>query len=462
MNTESLLKDALAAEADMLGDTGDPWTGFERRERRHRNQRRARIGGAAVVVAAAVGVQAGVVPLPGWAPGITVAGFNAVLNQGPVRGSLAGDKAFLEDMRRQFKDVEDPGETWRIADRNQIQFVYAADVGDRRLVLALVPLRFGFLEDRALIWYDGEAGSPASRMTEGGRSDGGETVMTYSQRSADGPGVLVVVAPQGSTVAVSEGFRYTPDGRVEHNPADVQPAGTGLAELVLPAVKSPPETKITVTDGADILYEGGAGGGWSSNSEQRLDEFPEATVAKARNGRPFDLETLTRWANAALQDARIGADGTALTVRWTGTVNGQPAALLTVHPQGGGVLAYAFHGAAGAYRQDLRLLLPAEGADERPIAWRMRAEDGDDRTDTVIVTGPAGATRLTMQQGTAAPVQLTLDATGAATASVPPAEEAHVTAYGENGSEMGTTPVPPFEYDSGGIPGDTPKTRVVG
>ncbi|GAB2614899.1 hypothetical protein Aab01nite_27060 [Paractinoplanes abujensis] len=462
MNTETALKDALAAEADALGAIDNPWPGFQQRERRHKLRRRTALAGVAAVVAAAGGVQAGVVPLPGWAPGIAVAGFNPVLNQGPVRGSLAGDKAFLEAMRQQFQDVQDPGETWRIADRNQIDFVYAADVGDTRLVLAVVPLRFGFLEDKSLIWYDGPAGAPASKMTEGGRTDAGDTVVTYSQRSAEKPGVLVVVAPAGTTVAVSEGFRYTAEGRVEHDPAKVQQPGTGLTEMVLPPAPKPPESKITVTDGADVIYEGGAATGWSSSRDYRPDEFSAATVTKALGGRTFDRETIVRWANSALQDARLGAEGTRLEIRWTGTVNGQPAALLTVQPRGGGVLAYAFHGKASAYRQDLRLLLPAANVTERPIGWRLRAENSDDKTDQVIVVGPAGTERLTLQLGSAAPTQLTADATGAATTSAPPQEEARVTAYGKDGVELGTTPVPMFEYDSGGLPGDTPKTRIVG
>ncbi|MBL7261344.1 hypothetical protein [Paractinoplanes lichenicola] len=462
MNTETMLKNALEAEADALGAIDNPWPGFERRERKHRNRRRTALAGMAAVVAAGAGVQAGVIPLPGWAPGIQVAGFNAVLADGPVRGSLAGDKAFLEAMRQQFQDVEDPDETWRIADRGKIEFVYAADVGDTRLVLAVVPLRFGFLEDNALIWYDGPAGAPASRMTEGGRTDAGDTVVTYSQRSAEKPGPLVVVAPAGTTVSVSEGFRYTPEGRVEHAPAQVQKAGTGLAELVLPPAPKPPETKVTVTDGADVLFEGGASTGWSSNKDYRPDEFSAATVTEALGDRTFDRATITRWANSALQDGRLSAEGTALTVRWTGTVNGQPAALLTVQPRGGGVLAYAFHGSADSYRQDLRLLLPAQGVTERPIAWRMRADGKDDKTNQVVVVGAAGTRRLTLQVGSAQPVELTPDATGAATTSAPPQAEARVTAYGETGVDLGTTPVPMFEYDSGGLPGDTPKTRVVG
>ena len=462
VNTESVLKDALAAEADMVDVPEDPWSGFERRERTHKRRRRTALAGVVAALAAAGGVQAGVVPLPSWVPAIQVAGFNAVLGDGPVRGSLAGDKALLEGLRREIKDVEDPGETWRVADRQAIRFVYAADVGDERLVLALVPLRFGFLEDRALVWYAGEAGAPATELLESGRVDGGEPVVTYGQTRSDGPGIAVVVGPVGSTVSLSQGFRYTPEGTVEHGPSQQQPAGTGLAEMTLPPAPVPPEIKATVTRGPDTLYEGGVGGGWASNAYSDPHEVSEAMVTAALGDRTFDRATLRSWITGALRDARVTAAGTAVTLRWTGTVNGQPAALLTIQPEGGGVLAYAYHGAADSYRQDLRLLLPVKGAAERPIAWRMRADGKDDRTDQVVVTAPSGTQKVTLQIGGAAPAPVTLDTTGAAVVAVPPFAAAQVTAYGKNGVVLGTTPVPPFETDGGGLPGDTPLTRVVG
>jgi hypothetical protein len=188
----------------------------------------------------------------------------------------------------------------------------------------------------------------------------------------------------------------------------------------------------------------------------------ETTVVAALGNRRFDRATLRRWISGALQDARLPAGGTAVTVRWTGTAEGQPAALVTIQPEGGGVLAYAYHGQADSYRQDLRLLLPAAGVAERPIAWRMRAEGSDDRTDQVVVTVPDGADKVTLQVGSATPTPVDPDATGAAVVAVPPTAQATVTAYGKDGSLLGSTPVPAFESDSGGLPGDTPRTRVVG
>ena len=71
---EHVLRDSLTAEATAVSAEPDPWTGFAARERTHRRGRRVRLAVAAVAVTAAVGVQTNVVPLPGWAPGIAVAG----------------------------------------------------------------------------------------------------------------------------------------------------------------------------------------------------------------------------------------------------------------------------------------------------------------------------------------------------------------------------------------------------
>ncbi len=458
MNTETTLRDALAAGARTVDVTGDPWAGFARRERTHRRRRRARLAGVAAVLALAGGVQAGVLPLPAWTPGIPVAGLPGPLTDAPTRGNLAGDKAFLAGMRQAVTDVVDPGEVWRVIDRGAITFPYAADVAGRRLVLASVPLRYGFLDDRALVWYEGEPGAAPAGMRESGRSDGGEPVVTYHQGSAEEPGVLVVVAPPDSTVAVSTGFRYTAAGRVEHSAPTSYP--NGLVERATQPAPMDPGTTVTVRRDGEVIYDGGAGYGWSNSSGAMPTEPTEATLTAALAGRSFDREILRRWVTQAFGDARLAAAGVGVKVRWTGTVDGQPAALFTLHPAGGAVLAYALHGTADAYRQDLRLLLPGAGAETRPIAWRLRAEGKDDPTSRVYVVAPPGTSRLTLS-ASGPPVELTPDATGAAVTTLDPDTAASVTAYGGDGSVLGSTPVTQLENDMGGIPGDDLNTRVV-
>ena len=119
------------------------------------------------------------------------------------------------------------------------------------------------------------------------------------------------------------------------------------------------------------------------------------------------------------------------------------------------------HGSAESYRRDLRVLLPAAGVDDRPIAWRMRADGKDDRTDQLIVTAPPGAARVELTTAGAAPVPVALDADGFGTTTLAGAAEASVTAYRADGTVLARTPVLPFETDSGGIPGDDLKTRIV-
>jgi hypothetical protein len=135
--------------------------------------------------------------------------------------------------------------------------------------------------------------------------------------------------------------------------------------------------------------------------------------------------------------------------------------LVTIHPTGGGVLAYAYHGSPAAYRTDLRLLLPAAGADERPIAWRLRAEGADDRTDRVVVIAPPGAQTLTVTPHGGTPTAVTVDGDGFGTTTLGPDRAAVVTSTDPRGHAV-STPVPPFDSDMGGPPGTTPGTRVVG
>jgi hypothetical protein len=457
---ESALRDSLVAEATAMPVPPDAWTGFAARERTHRRSRRVRLAVAAAAVTAAIGVQTNVVPLPGWAPGIAVAGRETALTSSPTRGSLAGDLAWQRSMRREVQDVQDPGELWKVSDRNKIKFVYAGDIAGRRLALMLVPLRLGFITDSMLTWYEGPAGAAPGQMVDGSREDGGNTVVTYLEGFADRPGIVVVVAPTGSTVSISPGFFYSAAGRVEHRPPVTSEPGSGVGVLELPSAPYDPGVTGTVVQGGRTLFNGSPSGGWSGGGVD-TQEVTDATVGAALAGHSFDRATLGQWLSAALHDARLPASGTTFAVRWTGVVNGAPAVLFTLHPRGGGVLAYAMHGHADNWRQDLRVLLPAAGADQRAIAWRMRAEGKDDRTDQLRVVAPAGAARVDLVVAGSAPVPVALDASGGGAATLPPGASASVVAYAADGSRMSVTPVTPFETNSGDIPGSDMKTRIV-
>ncbi|MEU5909545.1 hypothetical protein [Micromonospora sp. NPDC047527] len=183
---------------------------------------------------------------------------------------------------------------------------------------------------------------------------------------------------------------------------------------------------------------------------------------RGARGTPLNDTNLRNFVETALVNSRLPAAGTTVRLRWSGSEHGQDAALLTVQPAGGGVIAYAMHGDdRTGWSTDLRLLLPAEGADQRPIGWRIRADDST-RTPTgqARVIAPPDAARVTVTVGGAPPVTVTLDASNAGIVRIPPDQSAVLTAYSADGNVLGTTPLPPVEVDVSGLPGDSPATRL--
>lgn len=458
MNVESILREELADRAAALRMPDDPYIPFQRLETRHRRTRRVRVAVVAAAVAVLAGLQGGVLPMPGWAPAIALADSDEAMINSPVRGSLAGDTTFLEGMRAQIKDMANPGEIWRVTDRKKIRFLYAGDVGDTRLVLAYVPVRFGFVTDPQLVWYAGPVGAPAGQLEEAGNVDAGEPSATIVTTSSERPGLALLVGPQGSTAAISPGYEFGADGRLRFERPVAGEPGTGVAQMVLPAQFGAPAVTMSLTrDGRTVDVP--AGGGFSSDLPG--DDVYEKVIANALGKRQFDHELLRGWIQAGLNQARVALEDARIEVRWTGEINGQAAALFTVQEPGHGVLAFAMHGTPGSHRDDLRLLLPAAGAQRRPIAWRLFAETGEAvRTTEVVVVAPAGAAQVRLTPAGGTPVKVLLDRSGKGTASLGTTTAATVSAYAADGSLMGSSPVPPFD-DGGGLLGQSPATRVV-
>ncbi|MGC4758308.1 hypothetical protein [Micromonospora trifolii] len=467
----STLSPALRQAAHGVDVPEDPWPGFARRERRHQRTRLARTALAAAVGVALVGVQTNVVPLPGWAPGIAVAATPTALLDAPPRGALAGDRAWLEALRARISAdppvrIDAPVGVWKVGDRDRIRLIYGSDQPGHRVALVAVPLRFGLLTREALVWYVGPAGASAQQMRYGGHSEGDDDpVMTLMQAYPDRAGFAVAVGPPESTVTISGDPRYTSRGTVEYQDiARADGGGVGLA--VLPPEPLPHEPVVRVSHGERVFFQGGLGGGPYAGLDPTGPEM-DALLTGARRpdrGAPLDDANLRTFVHTALQDSHLPAAGTTVRVRWSGREHGQAGALFTVQPAGGGVIAYAMHGdERTGWWTDLRLLLPAEGAERRPIGWRVRAEDGArPPTGEVRVIAPPDAARVTVTVGGAPPATVALDASNAGTTRVPPDEAATLTAYSRNGQVLGTTPVPPVETDSsaGGLPGDSPATRV--
>jgi hypothetical protein len=460
----TLLSDTLREAAETVDLPQDPWPGFARRERSHRRARRVRRVALAVVVAAAVGAQTNVVPLPGWAPGIALASSPwSALAAEPPRGSLTSDPVWLAAFRDRVTGLPDPDGFWAVAGRDRIKVLYASDAPGRRIALVLVPLRLGFITSWELIWYDGPTGAAPAQMRQGGNEDAGNPVVTLTQSDGQHGGYALVIGPSDTTVTISGDPHYAASGVVERRQIATSD-GTGVGVAILPPAPLPPGLDARVTRGTEVLYEGAFSGGWGSSGDgdpwQPGDSQLAEATRESRGPAPHPA-ILTNFVRLALTDSQLPASGTIVRLRWSGTVNGQAAVLLTVQPPGGGVIAYAVHGTATSSRTDLRLLMPAEGADSRPLGWRLRAEGGDDRTDQVRLSTPPGTASATVTVGGGPAVPVALDASGAGTTAVPPDQPATVTAYAADGSVLGTTPVPLFENDSSRLPGDTLGTRIV-
>ncbi|SBT53051.1 hypothetical protein [Micromonospora auratinigra] len=471
---DSALGPALRQATRAVDVPEDPWPGFTRRERRHRRTRLARRAVLAGVVAALVGVQSNVLPLPGWAPGIAVAAAPAALLDGPPRGTLADDRAWLAalrarvggDPRLRDGDLWGAGPAagaWRVGDPDRIRLLYGSDRPGHRVALVAVPLRFGLLTRETLVWYVGPAGAGAAQMDYAGHTRLDDSPVVTLLRAEPGRGgFAVVVGPPGSTVTISGDPRYTARGTLEYeNLARADDGGIGVA--VLPALPRQ-ESVARVSRDGHLLYQGGLAGGPYLTPEPAGPEM-DALLGPARRpvgGRPLDEVTLRTFVQSALTDSRLPAAGTTVRVRWSGRQHGLPAALLTVQPTGGGVIAYALHGdERSGHWTDLRLLLPAQGVDERPVGWRIRADTGARTpTDQVRVVAPPDAARVTVTVGDLPPAEVALDASSAGAVRVPPDRPAILTAYGADGRVLGATPVPPVETNMAGLPGDSPATRL--
>jgi hypothetical protein len=463
---EQQVRESLRQRADsgVTAET-DPWAAFSTRERRHRRQRAARrtvvgVAGAGLVAALALGV----VPLPAALPAIPVdpAAGSSLLQDAPTRGSLAGNTAWLAGLRQAVSGHDDGDGEWRVVDRKGIRIVFAGDVPGGRVALATVRYRHGVLEDTQMIWLDGPVGARPDQMSEKSNQDPVDVAATMSG-SAEAPGYLVVVAPPGSTVttSISPGATYAADGTIDRH---WRSAGgrDGVAIVTVPASQRAPVAVAKVVRHGRTLFDRQVDLSWGSDNS--VDPLPvKAAVVRwaldGARGPGIDQALAATFVTNALDDARLDRRRTPFSIEWTGRVAGMPAALIELRPENGGRLFYAVHGTAATSWTDLRLLVPAAGAQTRPLPWRIWGDD--EKTPLGLgVYVPAGAARADLVvDGTARP--LTLDSSGFALLDAPAAGSRVVVRSYRAGDELigeTTLPVPPV--DTGGLPGDDPATRL--
>jgi hypothetical protein len=300
---------------------------------RHRAQRRQTIGltavaaaVAAVVVVSTTLIADGPSAEPAVASGAAAASGVDVL-AGPTRGSLAGDAAFVEGVRRLSwsnsagSDVPDaPVDTRRV--------VFAGEVAGVRLALVAgentaepeqrdpaLQTDQGALSDVAIAWYLGPAGAGPEAMVLQSVPRGVDSYGGPVGFFASVTGALVVVGAPGDEVSVSPRPVVDADGSVqrEYEPVD---APEGIATTVFPAGSASGQSlRYVVVRGPESWTSSPA---WTDPGSSS----PEVPVSWLRPApAPGPVDSLAEWEPRQLLD-RLGlpADQVAFSMIWAGDV----------------------------------------------------------------------------------------------------------------------------------------------
>ncbi|GAB3274867.1 hypothetical protein [Kineosporia babensis] len=501
MDVEAQLRIGLNEKAVTMHAPVDPYASFLRREEQNRRSRRIRTGVVALVVAGVVGVSGAVglnladrsersspsdgmhgqenwVPVPeptGSDSPEDIAAATEALLDSPVRGSLAGDQEWLERMRtyvageaaaRLRENVVRPVE------EKDVQFLYAGEIGNTRQVAAYVPATTKGGNDASRVyWFQGEAGEDrVKQMMYGTSADpiGDATAAFRWEYSAnDEDGYLLALGPVGSTVTAGTELTFRADGTATRTIESGQ-EGSGLLELVVPPQPGGrADIAVTITRDGETrnitsgTLTSGMGGLDGRVFQDVVDEaMGERTAEQVWGERgPTDLPPTANWLRESLTEANLSLDSAGLEIPWAGLIDGEPALVFTVQAPGEGVLAFAWRGTLGSLdRNDYRVLMPAQGAAQRPIAYRLATLEGE-QTNGINVIAPPGTVRLELKADGQDAQSLDLDESRRAEAELDPQQAATVTAYDEAGDEIGSAPVLPFAGK--GSVGEAEGTRLV-
>ncbi len=211
---EHMLTDTLHRQAATARPGARPVGALRARRAASRSRRRRRTTGALAGALTAVALlQTEVVPLPAWAPAVAVDAFahRSALLDGPTRGSLAGDREWLDGLRAAVQNRTDPEGEWRVVDREDIKILYAGDLPGQRRALLVVPLRLGLIQVNDTMWYEGPLGARPEQMEWAGSASADDVVAHY-EADSEGLGGLLVLAPPGPQSSTRPASRSAPTG----------------------------------------------------------------------------------------------------------------------------------------------------------------------------------------------------------------------------------------------------------
>jgi hypothetical protein len=305
----------------------------------------------------------GVVPIPAALPVPVLPAGESVLSHTPTRGSLADDEAWLDGLRASVNVDLD----WKIFDRSHIKIHFAGDVPGARVAVLTVRLHSGPIADTQTIAVEGPAGARPEEMRLSYKGVP-SPVLAQMHGSDQGPGYLLVLAPPGASIRTSLGSDYGQDGRLVQRWVTGK-VSDGIAIVEVPASKRAPSTHVVVVKDGRTLYDDPAILGWGSADDGGGPAASPADVqhALAASGSSMSWSAAAGLVNQSMGDAILAPSTTTFRIPWTGMLDGQPAALVELAPKDGGRIFYAYHGKV----RDQRLLVPSQGAETRPLLWRV-------------------------------------------------------------------------------------------
>ncbi len=420
----------------------DPLTAFTLRERRHRQVRRTRwaavgLGSAALVAA----VGAAVIALPDRPTAVEIGPAHSrpvpTIPTCCIPGSLGGDTGWLQGLREAVQGINDAqlpnGQT---LDDTKTDIRYAGRLDGVSMALVTVTTK----GQRLTQWFGGPADARPGDLTLMAQAPSASAVALTSS-DAEGQGHLVVIASYSSQIRISLGVTYEADGSVRRT-FTTPTVRDGMATVKVPPPAHPSQMRVVVTYDGRTLFDGAPiNGGWPETLITR--GITQALTGTRGLGATEDVAT--RWVSEAAADAGVDPLAVQFSIPWAGTFRGQPAGLVKLTTPGGGTLFYVVDGkqSLSQLRTDLRLVVPAQHADQRPIGWRLPAAMAGTPDEVAVLTPPGTARAEVVTTGTT--IALDLDQDGFATADVPrqPSSPPVIRAYDSAGTLLGETLLPP-------------------
>lgn len=336
----------------------------------------------------------------------------------PTRGSLAGDRGFVEEVLR--LPWSDPGfESDPAPPEAARRVAFAGDVAGGRWALVVGPAQVGSAASDGTVtepgtdtvvpaaWFVGPAGSAPEQLTRYRQSPGLDPDLPTALLDSS-TGALVVLAAPGDEIEVSRRPEVDAAGVVART-YDPVPAPDGAAVLALEPgeLLYDPAVRYRVVRQGVVVAETGPLG----HPNPAALQDPDLAISAAHGSWATDTDVVRALAESSIGQTGLRSEQLDLTVQWAGEVPGPDglpatAALLTATFPSGAVL---LQGAVSWTTPDggsltvdcARELQPAgRPADDRSYAVVCSpGEEGDEPPRTLIAVGG----RLTATTGDVPP-----------------------------------------------------------